>query len=111
MSKARDASSVDSQGGNASAVGFEPFAAAYKTWLVSYPLGMAEETLRFAAHRLEEQAKLVSKIASCAGPSEAAEVQISFFNDAVQDYRKEAEILARRARQAMASAKGSSAQG
>jgi hypothetical protein len=110
MNKARQGSSVENEGGNASAVGFEPFAAAYRTWLVNYPLGVAEETLRFAAHRLEEQAKLVSKIAHCTGPSEAAEAQASFFNDAVQDYRKEAEVFARRAQQAIASAKGSSVQ-
>ena len=108
-SKAREGLSLGSRAGNGSAVGFEPFAAAYKTWLMSYPLVMAEEALHFAAHRLEEQAKLVSKIAGCAGPAEATEAQVSFLNDAVQDYRKEAEVFARRAQEAMASANKSGA--
>jgi hypothetical protein len=110
MNKPRDASSNDTPRKEASAVGFEPFATAYKSWFISYPMGMAEETLRFAAHRLEEQAKLISRIVSCKGASEAVEAQISFFNDAVQDYRKEAELLAHRAQEAIASAKGSTAQ-
>jgi hypothetical protein len=110
MNKLGDASSNDAQKADASVLGFEPFAAAYKSWFVSYPMGMAEETLRFAAHRLEEQAKLISRMVSCKAASEAVEAQISFFNDAVQDYRKEAELIARRAQEAMTSAKEAAAQ-
>jgi hypothetical protein len=109
MNKPRDISSNDAPRPDASTLGFEPYAAAYKSWFVSYPMGMAEETLRFAAHRLEEQAKLISRMVNCKGASEAVEAQISFFNDAVQDYRKEAELIARRAQEAMTSAKESTA--
>ena len=53
--------------------------------------------------------EVVRLLDEIAGPAEATEAQVSFLNDAVQDYRKEAEVFARRAQEAMASANASGA--
>ncbi len=51
----------------------EPIFATYKTYLVDLPLTVANETLRFAAHRLQEQAKLAMALTSCKSFTEVGE--------------------------------------
>ena len=76
----------------------EPIFAAYKTYLVDLPLTVANETLRFAAHRLQEQAKLALALTSCKSFTEVGEAQAEFFRSAIGDYRKEAGAVVHRAR-------------
>ncbi|MFI5015381.1 MAG: phasin family protein [Hyphomicrobiales bacterium] len=76
----------------------EPVLAAYKAYFVDLPLTVTNEALRFAAHRLQEQAKLVSALISSKSLSEAAEAQSAFLRGAIGDYRKEAGTVVHRAR-------------
>ena len=76
-----------------------PFAAAYKAYFFDLPLTMTSETLRFAGHRLDEQARLLSKLSGCKTLSEVAEAQSDFLKDAVGEYRKEADTLVHRAKE------------
>jgi hypothetical protein len=80
----------------------EPIFAAYKTYLVDLPLTVANETLRFAAHRLQEQAKLALALTSCKSFTEIGEAQSEFFRGAIGDYRKEAGAVVHRARDVVA---------
>jgi hypothetical protein len=75
----------------------EPMAAAYKTYFVDLPLTMTSEALRFAGHRLEEQAKLLATLSECSTFSDVAQAQSHFLKGAVGDYRKEAGALVHRA--------------
>ncbi len=76
----------------------EPIFATYKTYLVDLPLTVANETLRFAAHRLQEQAKLAMALTSCKSFTEVGEAQSEFFRSAIGDYRKETGVVVHRAR-------------
>jgi hypothetical protein len=76
----------------------EPIFATYKTYLVDLPLTVANEALRFAAHRLQEQAKLAQALTSCKSFAEVGEAQSQFIRAAIGDYRKEAGALVHRAR-------------
>lgn len=106
MVAAKNASSTQADPVQISPFGFPDFTGAYRAWWTAYPLTIAEETLRFAAHRLQEQAKLVGKMSQCRTLSEAAETQRAFFDTAVHDYRKEAETFAQQAQEAISSAGG-----
>jgi len=83
------------------AMAAEPIAAAYKTYFVDLPLVMTSEALRFAGHRLEEQAKFFASLSDCGTFSDLMEAQSHFLKDAVGDYRKEAGTLVHRAREAV----------
>jgi hypothetical protein len=50
----------------------KPTVKALKTYFFDFPMAMANEALRFAAHRFEEQAKLASAMSSCKTPFELA---------------------------------------
>ena len=107
MVAAENASSTHAEAVQRPPFGFPDFTGAYKAWWTAHPVMMAEETLRFAAHRLEEQAKLVGKMSQCRTLSEAAETQRAFFDTAVHDYIKEAETIAHQAQEAISFAAGS----
>lgn len=69
---------------------------AVKTCFFDLPMAMANETLRFAAHRLGEQAKLASAASSCKTPFELAETQSAFVRSTINDYQKKAEMFVHR---------------
>ncbi len=76
-----------------------PIAVAYKTYFLDLPMVMTREALRFTAHRLEEQAKLLTNLSACTTLADMAETQSIFLNDAIGDYRQEASVFAHRANQ------------
>jgi hypothetical protein len=78
-----------------------PLTSLCKTYFFGLPLAMTSETLRFAGHRLDEQARLFTKLSGCKTPSEVAEVQSDFFKEAVGDNRKQAGSFAHRAKEAV----------
>jgi hypothetical protein len=71
----------------------KPTVEAFKTYFFDLPMAMANEALRFAAHRLEEQAKLASAASSCKTPFELVEAQSAFVRSTVNDYQKKAEMF------------------
>jgi len=70
---------------------------ASKKYFFDLPMAMTNETLRFAAHRLEEQAKLASAASSCKTPFELAETQSAFVLSTINDYQKTAEMFVHQA--------------
>jgi len=58
---------------------------------------MANEALHFAAHRLEEQAKLASAVSSCKTSFELADTQSAFVRSTINDYHKKAEMFVHQA--------------
>jgi hypothetical protein len=79
----------------------EPIVAAYKSYLLDLPLTLAEDSLRFLAHRLEKQAALLSELAACETLTELVETQVGFLNAAFEDYGQEARTVVRHTRQAV----------
>lgn len=75
----------------------KPPVEAFKTYFFDLPMAMANEALRFAAHRLEEQAKLASAVSSCKTPFELAETQSAFVRSTINDYQKKAEMFVHQA--------------
>lgn len=76
---------------------WKPTIEAFKTYFFDLPVAMANEALRFAAHRLEEQAKLASAASSCKTPFELAATQSAFFRSTISDYQKKAEMFVHQA--------------
>jgi hypothetical protein len=75
----------------------KPTVEAFKTYFFDLPMAMANEALRFAAHRLEEQAKLASAASSRKTPFELAETQSAFVRNTINDYQKKAEMFVHQA--------------
>ena len=71
----------------------KPTVEAFKAYFFDLPMAMANEALRFAAHRLEEQAKLASAASSCKTPFELVEAQSAFVRGTVVDYQRKAEMF------------------
>ncbi len=71
----------------------KPTVEAFKAYFFDLPMAMANEALRFAAHRLEEQARLVSAASNCKTPFELAQTQSAFVRSAISDYQKKAEMF------------------
>jgi hypothetical protein len=75
----------------------KPTVEAFKRYFFDLPMAMANEALRFAAHRLEEQAKFASAVSNCKTPFELAETQSAFVRSTVNDYQKKAEMFVHQA--------------
>ena len=75
----------------------KPTVEAFKTYFFDLPMATANEALRFAAHRLEEPAKLASAVSSCKTPFELAEIQSAFVRSTINDYQKKAAMFVHQA--------------
>jgi len=71
----------------------KPTVEAFRAYFFDLPMAMANEARRFAAHRLEEQAKLASAASSCKTPFELVEAQSAFVRGTVIDYQRKAEMF------------------
>ncbi len=60
-----------------------------QTW-VAWPVALASESLRFAAHRLSAHRDFYGKIQSCGSAPEFFEAQSKFMRSAFDDYGAEA---------------------
>jgi hypothetical protein len=60
-----------------------------QTW-IEWPVAMASESLRFAAHRLRAHSDFYGKIQSCGSVPEFIEAQSKFVRSAFDDYGTEA---------------------
>lgn len=60
-----------------------------QTW-IEWPVALASESLRFAAHRLRAHSDFYGKIQSCASVPEFIEAQSKFMRSAFDDYGTEA---------------------
>jgi hypothetical protein len=104
MTKTRDTVNGGAAASEGLIMATEPMVAAYKAYFLDLPLTMTSETLRFAGHRLEEQAKLLASFSACKTLSDLAEAQSHFVQGALGDYRKEAGALVHRAREVVGEA-------
>ncbi|QAY94475.1 hypothetical protein CWB41_00905 [Methylovirgula ligni] len=67
-----------------------PFQEVWRQTLVEWPVVVASESLRFAAHRLRAHSDYFGKLQSCGSVPEIIEVHSSFVRGAFDDYGAEA---------------------
>ncbi len=76
--------------------------AASRAWLKSFS-DYNKELSRFLAHRLEQDADLQTKLASCQKPAEMVEIYSEFTQNAFKEYADETQRLQAVAAEAMSS--------
>ncbi len=67
-----------------------PFQEVWRQTLVEWPVVVASESLRFAAHRLRAHSDYFGKLQSCGSVPEIIEAHSSFVRGAFDDYGAEA---------------------